>query len=120
LRGPACIIFIDFLATGCRRKTSRIRFRRHFLVLSFHAPIAFRLPAQHEDIPRPDPSPWLGEGDREAFRRGFFRPAERGTDMDIRDERYLDYIAMLLISILLLGLTLFEVAMVVLSRSGQG
>ncbi len=40
--------------------------------------------------------------------------------MDIRDERYLDFIAMLLISILLLGLTLFEVAMVVLSRSSQG
>lgn len=40
--------------------------------------------------------------------------------MDIRDERYLDFIAMLLISILLLGLTLFEVAMVVLSRSSHG
>ncbi len=40
--------------------------------------------------------------------------------MDIRDERYLDFIAMLLISILLLGLSLFEVAMVVLSRSSQG
>lgn len=40
--------------------------------------------------------------------------------MDIRDERYLDFIAMLLISVLLLGLTLFEVAMVVLSRSSQG
>ena len=40
--------------------------------------------------------------------------------MDIRDERYLDFIAMLLISILLLGLTLFEMAMVVLSRSSQG
>lgn len=41
-------------------------------------------------------------------------------DMDIRDERYLDYVAMLLISILLLGLTFFEVAVVVLSRSSQG
>ena len=40
--------------------------------------------------------------------------------MDIRDERYLDFVAMFLISILLLGLTLFEVAMVVLSRSSQG
>lgn len=40
--------------------------------------------------------------------------------MDIRDERYLDFFAMILISILLLGLTLFEVAMVVLSRSNQG
>lgn len=40
--------------------------------------------------------------------------------MDIRDERYLDYVAMLLIGMLLLGLTLFEVALVVLSRSGQG
>ena len=40
--------------------------------------------------------------------------------MDIRDERYLDFIAMLLISILLQGLTLFEVAMVVMSRSSQG
>lgn len=40
--------------------------------------------------------------------------------MDIRDERYLDFFAMILISILLLGLTLFEVAMVVLSRSSQG
>jgi hypothetical protein len=41
-------------------------------------------------------------------------------DMDIRDERYLDVVAMLLIGILLLGLTLFEMAMVVLSRSSQG
>ncbi len=40
--------------------------------------------------------------------------------MDIRDERYLDVVAMLLIGILLLGLTLFEMAMVVLSRSSQG
>ena len=40
--------------------------------------------------------------------------------MDVRDERYLDFVAMLLISILLLGLTLFEVAMVVLSRGNQG
>ncbi|OPY06457.1 MAG: hypothetical protein A4E67_01462 [Syntrophaceae bacterium PtaB.Bin038] len=40
--------------------------------------------------------------------------------MDIRDERYLDYVAMFLIGMLLLGLTLFEVALVVLSRSGQG
>lgn len=40
--------------------------------------------------------------------------------MDIRDERYIDYVAMLLIGMLLLGLTLFEVALVVLSRSGQG
>jgi hypothetical protein len=40
--------------------------------------------------------------------------------MDIRDEQYLDFIAMLLISILLLGLTFFEVALVVLSRSSQG
>jgi len=39
--------------------------------------------------------------------------------MDIREERYLDYIAMLLISILLLGLTLFELA-VVLSRNIHG
>ncbi len=40
--------------------------------------------------------------------------------MDIRDDRYLDFAAMLLISILLLGLTLFEVAMMVLSRTSQG
>ena len=40
--------------------------------------------------------------------------------MDIRDERYLDFIAMLLISILLLGLSLFEVAMLVLSRRSPG
>lgn len=40
--------------------------------------------------------------------------------MDIRDERYLDFVAMLLISIVLLGLTLFELAVVVLSRTGQG
>lgn len=40
--------------------------------------------------------------------------------MDIRDDRYLDFAAMLLISILLLGLTLFEMAMMVLSRSSQG
>jgi len=40
--------------------------------------------------------------------------------MDIRDERYLDFVAVLLISILLLGLTLFELAIVVLSRTGQG
>jgi len=39
--------------------------------------------------------------------------------MDIREERYTDYIAMLLISILLLGLTLFELAFV-LSRNIQG
>lgn len=41
-------------------------------------------------------------------------------DMDIRDERYLDFVAMLLIGILLLGLTFFEMAMMVLSRSSQG
>jgi hypothetical protein len=39
--------------------------------------------------------------------------------MDIREDRYSDFIAMLLISILLLGLTLFELA-IVLSRNVQG
>jgi len=39
--------------------------------------------------------------------------------MDIREERYSDFIAMLLVSILLLGLTLFELA-IVLSRNVQG
>ena len=39
--------------------------------------------------------------------------------MDIREERSLDYIAMLLISILLIGLTLLELA-VVLSRNIHG
>ena len=39
--------------------------------------------------------------------------------MDIREERYTDYIAMLLISILLIGLTLLELA-VVLSRNIHG
>jgi len=57
---------------------------------------------------------------RRPFRVAFgsiFR--QEGTNMDIREERYLDYIAMLLISILLLGLTLFELA-VVLSRNIHG
>jgi hypothetical protein len=39
--------------------------------------------------------------------------------MDIREDRYSDFIAMLLVSILLLGLTLFELA-IVLSRNVQG
>lgn len=39
--------------------------------------------------------------------------------MDIREERYTDFIAMLLVSILLLGLTLLELA-IMLSRSSQG
>jgi Tfp pilus assembly protein PilV len=39
--------------------------------------------------------------------------------MDIREERYSDFIAMLLVSILLLGLTLFELA-ILLSRNSQG
>ena len=92
------------------------------LIFSFHAPIAFRLPLQHEDIPKPDPCPRPGEGDRETFSMSYVLRirGKGGTDMDIRDERYLDYVAMLLISILLLGLTFFEVVVVVLSRSSQG
>jgi hypothetical protein len=39
--------------------------------------------------------------------------------MDIREERYSDFIAMLLVSILLLGLTLFELA-ILLSRNSHG
>ena len=39
--------------------------------------------------------------------------------MDIREDRYSDFIAMLLVSILLLGLTLFELA-ILLSRNVQG
>jgi hypothetical protein len=39
--------------------------------------------------------------------------------MDIREERYTDYIAMLLISILIIGLTLFELV-IMLSKNSQG
>ena len=56
----------------------------------------------------------------EAFPKVFRQTFGKGvTDMDIREERYLDYIAMLLISILLIGLTLLELA-VVLSRNIHG
>lgn len=65
-------------------------------------------------------SPTRARGPGSLFDEGFADLWKGGTDMDIRDERYLDFIAMLLISILLLGLSLFEVAMVVLSRSSQG
>jgi hypothetical protein len=50
---------------------------------------------------------------------GFFYFRKGETDMDIREERYSDFIAMLLVSILLLGLTLFELA-ILLSRNSQG
>ena len=40
--------------------------------------------------------------------------------MDIQDERTLDFIAMLLVSLLLLGLTFFEIAVFVLSRNSPG
>lgn len=117
----ACMIFIDIAATGCKGKTSRIRFRRYSS--SSHSTLRslFDSPCKKKTFRSPIRACGPGRVIGNPFRQvAVTDPWKGGMDMDIRDERYLDFVAMLLIGILLLGLTFFEMAMMVLSRSSQG